>query len=666
MLLLLLLLGSALQAAPVLNAVEFPFAQFPRQYWERELVWMKNAGIRTVALDLSSPSEEADAMQILRTARKLELTAWVRIAPAAASLNAQLEPMRTTHGGPILYLNAEVPQPITRISALSPRAVAFTQGTLLWTDVEDTLRPEFHRGAVSFLGEELPSIGSLRRTALLLGYWQTGLSNLTAGRPVTPALGKLPEGVSARQFFTPDATGPSAVSVVNRAKLPYRGELRVYYPPAKRDISVPGVSVPPGESLWLPVNIPLAKGHFCKNCDALGNEDSLVYSTAELIGAEYENGILAMEFAAPSESEVIVHLSKEPSGPLLAAGKPRAFDWDEASGRARLPIPAGKAPTYRVRIGLALEPPEHSAFFEDAKILIIGQKTIIPTTYTSDAIASRSRIRGPVGLKFEAIPKGPLQIDYAVTVPPTELHGDQVDLALEADGVQMGHARLQLLRAASLRLRESVSRHFGTSVDLPVDPALVSTDQRAGREINIAVRNNFPEIKTFVLELSGDGLDFSPARSEISIAASSERDVSIRVFPAEGSSGLHEAVAKLSGAGSFELPILVAVIPRNGSIAYSAGGVHFLESAKVRAVFADESRQKWLEFTWKDSDRNILPESGIDLGPGKHTVTLKDAELTVLQDSPLPAERLKSGKPSGVTLQVQRPTPGKAVYSLSR
>jgi hypothetical protein len=672
-LLILYLLALAAKAAPVLNSVEFPFSQFPRQLWDRELVWMKNAGIRTIALEVRSPAEEQDLMTILRAVRKLEISAWVRLGPQAAPLSATIEPMLAAHGGPIAYLNSAVPQPVTRISVLSPTALATSRntlgtirGTLLWTEVESTLRPEFHRGAISFLGEELPSIGSLRRDALLVGYWQPGLDKLTVAKDVHPSEAKLPLGVSARQLLSPDSSGASVVSIINRSKLPFRGDLRVLYPPAKRSIALLGIEVPAAESLWLPINIPLAKGPFCKNCSALSNEDSIVYSTAELIDAEYENGILAMEFASPVAGEVIVHLSKEPSGPLLAAGKPRTFDWDASAGRARLPVPAGKAPSYRVRIGLALEPPDHSAFFEDAKILIIGQKNILPTTYTSEAIASRSRVRGPADLKFQPIPKGPLQIDYEVAVPPAELHGDHLELALEADGVQLGHARPQLLRPASLRVREAISRHFGSSAELPMSPALVSIDQRAGRDITVTVRNNFPEIKNFVLELSGDGLEFSPPRSEISIAASGERDVSIRVFSSVRSSGLCEAAAKLTGAGNFDLPILFAVIPRGETISYSADGVHILESAKVRAVFADEHEQKWFEFTWKESDRNVLPDTGIDLGPSARKVTLKDEELTIDQESPLPPEKLKAGKRADITLQIQHPTPGKTVYSLSR
>lgn len=670
---LLLLFAIRLQAAPVLQSVEFPFATYPREYWDRELVWMKNIGIQNVALQVSNASEEPDVLALLRTMRKLGLTAWVRLQPGASGMEKTLDPFTKLHGGPISYFGSAAPQPVTRLSALSAASLAMsrsalesTGGTLLWTDVEETLTPDYKRGAISFSGEESPTTAALRRDALLVAYWQEGLAAMTDSHDAKAVSGPLPEGVSARQVTGPGGAGPSAVNVTNTSKLPFRGELRVLYPPAKRNIALPAVEVPAGESLWLPVNIPLAKGPFCKNCDALGNEDSIVYATAELTGAEYENGILALEFSAPKPGEILLHLSKEPSGPLVAGGKPESFDWDASSGRVRLQIPAGRGPGARVRVGLALEPPESSAFFDGPKVLIIGQTNTVSTNYSSEAIAGRSRLRAPANLKYEAIPKGPLQIDYAIAVPPDALHGDHLELALEADGVQMGHVRLQLLRAASLRVREAVNRHFGTAAELPIFPALVSMDQRAGRNISVTIRNNFPEIKNYVLELSGDGLDFSPSLAEISIGASSERDVTVRVFPRGEMSGVRSGLAKLSGAGSFELPVQFSVVPRGETVSYSAGGVYVVESAKIRAVFADSTLRKWLEFTWKDSERNVLPENGIDFGPGQRQVTLKDTEMAVEQQSPLPVEKLKAGKKSDLTLQIQHPQPNRTLYMLSR
>ena len=46
----LLLLFSAVAFAGITEAVEFPYAQFPRQLWERELAWLKNSGIHTLSI----------------------------------------------------------------------------------------------------------------------------------------------------------------------------------------------------------------------------------------------------------------------------------------------------------------------------------------------------------------------------------------------------------------------------------------------------------------------------------------------------------------------------------------------------------------------------------------------------------------------------------------
>jgi hypothetical protein len=656
--------ASAAENPAVFQCIEFPYYAFPPQLWERELVWMKNVGIRSVGFTVPAVWKEDDLLTVLRALRKLEMNAWVRAARPSPELHAFIEPHMQSHGGPVMYWGEQAaPRPVTRLSALSEKVLALSRealatphGTLIWTDVEDTVAPDFHRGALSLAGDERISLGPLRRDAALLGYWANGMGALTQQREIRPAEGKLPEGVTARQLIG----GASAVNIVNRTAVAYRGELRVFYPPLKRTIALPAINVPARDSLWLPVNIPLAKGPFCKNCDALGNSDSLVYATAELTAIEYENGILAMEFNAPVKGEVVLHLAKEPSGPLLAAGKPSEFDWDDSTGRARLPIPAGRGTSSRVRIGLALDPPESSAFFGDTKVLIVGDTNRVTTTYSSPEVAARSRLRLPDWLKATPHEVSPLEIAYDIAVPAGVLHGDHVELALEADGVQMGHARLQLLRPASLRIREAVNRHFGTASDLPLTPPVVPVDEKAGREINVTIRNNYPEIRTYVLELSGEGLEFLPARTEIAIGPSTERDVSVRVFT-QGA-GMHGAAMHLTGATKLDVPVNFVAIPRGGAVAYTAGAEYVLESQKARAVFSSEKAERWLEFVWKDSERDVLPESGIALGPGA-TFALKDAALTIEQASPIP---LAPGKQGDVVIQVQRLAPGRAVYTLSR
>ena len=131
--------------------------------------------------------------------------------------------------------------------------------------------------------------------------------------------------------------------------------------------------MPPGESLWLPLNVSLGPDGLAASAPTFPRRRRIVYATEELLSVEFENGILAMEFAAPEEGEVVLQLAREPVGPFLAAGKPTKFDWDDKALRARLRIPANPAPGNHVRIGIAMEAPETAAFFNEARRLLIGQ-----------------------------------------------------------------------------------------------------------------------------------------------------------------------------------------------------------------------------------------------------------------------------------------------------
>jgi hypothetical protein len=133
----------------------------------------------------------------------------------------------------------------------------------------------------------------------------------------------------------------------------------------------------------------------------------------------------------------------------------------------------------------------------------------------------------------------------------------------------------------------------------------------------------------------------------------------------------------------------VVLVPRTGTVVWSAdldgdGSPEWiLESAKVRAVFSTQYGGRWMEFTWKDTDVNFLPEAGLFAQAGpvdvrqngdalefsgkgwKRTVTLNGATLTVEQSTELPPDSLSPEKQGNLTLTVERPAPGRAVYGLN-
>jgi hypothetical protein len=459
-------------------------------------------------------------------------------------------------------------------------------------------------------------------------------------------------------------------------------------------LAIPTVSVPPGESLWLPLSVSIGRGGLCKECSNFSEVERIVYATAELTAVEFENGILAMEFAAPEPGEVVLQLLREPEGPFLAAGKPTEFTWDEKTMRVRLPIPASKEAGNRVRIGLAIEAPETSAFFGDASLgdvrrLIIGQKNIVPTTYSSPEVAARSRLRLPEG--FTAIPtvKSPNEVEYAVDVPAEALHGDWANLAIEADGMPLGRARLQLFRPASIRMSEAIRLHFGQPTELAVEPPTAPIDPKAGRNLEIVIRNNSPEIQTYQLEAYGEGLEFFPARTEISVGAVMERPLNLRVFAGtDDRAGVRDWRLRVRGGANLDLPMRAVLTPRGATVVWSADldGDGYpewvLESQKVRAVFSTQDGGRWMEFTWKDSGVNFLPDPGALAGGGpvairavgdalefsgkgwKRVARLAENALTIEQNTTLPADRLAPERRGNISFSITRVSSSQVTYKL--
>jgi hypothetical protein len=287
-----------------------------------------------------------------------------------------------------------------------------------------------------------------------------------------------------------------------------------------------------------------------------------------------------------------------------------------------------------------------------------------------------------------------MEIDYQVRVPSTVLHGEWADLALEADGVLLSRARLQVLRPASLRVREAMSLHFGPGAELPVSPPLVPLDAAAGRNLTVTIRNNFPEIRNYVLEAQGEGFQFFPPRSEITIGASMERDIDVRVFANDKTAGLRPWRLHLSGSAEVDVPLRFVVIPRNEAVAYSAdldgdGSPEWiLENQRVRAVFTAQDGGRWLEFVWKDSALNVIQEDGAMAGRGPVEIAMQNdhgearlvmrtkdwqrvvqlaggrPELVFQQSIALPADATRTEKHNEVLFHVTRESAERAVYSL--
>jgi len=315
---------------------------------------------------------------------------------------------------------------------------------------------------------------------------------------------------------------------------------------------------------------------------------------------------------------VVLQLSREPSGPMLAAGHLAVFDWDPKTQRARLPIPAGNAKTGRVRVALAVDAPPATALFDSASVLLIGEANRLTARFSPAAVAARSRLRTASDLTVSSDGAGaeadkdadkdqPAIVAYQVGVPATAIAGDIAQLAIEADGAQLSHANFRILPPAAITFEDSVAVRVAPDSSMPLWPATIPVNQRSGREIVVSLRNNAPEIRTFDLALSVPGLDFSPEKLTVSVGASVARDVTFRVFSSSAETGMHEGEIRLSGAATMTEPVRIVVLPPTGTVAWSAEGFSILEDVKSRSSYLGD---RWLEMIDKATGADSQPAGG--------------------------------------------------------
>ena len=178
---------------------------------------------------------------------------------------------------------------------------------------------------------------------------------------------------------------------------------------------------------------------------------------------------------------------------------------------------------------------------------------------------------------------------------------------IEADGAQLRHAQARLLLSASFSFEDAVSVRVAANSFVLLVPSTIPVSQRSGREIVVTLRNNAPEIRTFDVEFSVPGLDFSPKKLSVSVGASVARDVSFRIFSSSAAPGVHEGGIRLSGAATLTEPVRFVVLPPTGTVAWSAEGFSILENTKTRASFL---AGQWLELIDKDSGADSQPAGG--------------------------------------------------------
>ena len=314
---------------------------------------------------------------------------------------------------------------------------------------------------------------------------------------------KLPDGVRLTELVSAPA---SAVSVLNRGKTAFHDDLLVRDPVTRRPLVIPAVSVPAGDSLWLPLErLARARTVCAANAPIFPPPSASSTPPPNSSPSSSKTAFSPWSSPRPSRREVVLQLAREPVGPYLAAGKPTKFDWDEKTLRAHLTIPAGKAAGQsRARrtghrsagdFGVLQRraPPHRSA-------RRIWSRRSTPRRRSPAARGCACRRASPRSPSS----KSPNEIDYTIGVP-----ADAAAWGFRAAGARSRWraARPRTRAAFPAGLHPADSRRCRyTSARSRVWPSSrprLRSKPGAGRNLEIVIRNNSPQIQTYRLEAKG-------------------------------------------------------------------------------------------------------------------------------------------------------------------
>lgn len=641
--------GSASDKPGFIYSASFPHRDIPKDLWPARLVTLKSMGFNAVQVSAAEGEDAREVIEILRLARQLGLRVWW----GGSALPPELQPFAVSRGGPVLE---ELPgKSADWRGAAGARALLEMRESLAGgvralncAAVLEGRTPDERQAAVSIAGDLRPQAAVLSRNGKLVVGMGPLLGTLrpvkqAALRLVTPPPQKPPSWLRLTLLASPERRGPAFISALNYSdSQSVSGALAAVDPRNGRPMTIRGLRLPPRQALLMPLNVALAAPEVCATCARFAPDERIVYATAELVSAAYENGVLGLEFVAPAEGELELELAREPRGPLVTGAHLRNLNWDEKTRRLLVAIPAGEAPDFRSRVGLAIELPETSAFLKAPRRFIIGSSAKITASFSSAELAGRSRLLAPAGWRVKQEPGGTNEIEYTVDVPADAIAGDTAKFAIEMDGHIAHSAAAPVVPFCELRVEPEEALHPRRDVRFAIRPHLATVMLPGSRTYHMYLRNNYDEIRTFEMAVAGEGLRLSPSRQEVSVGASLEREIPLEAALIDPRPGVYRwRVSVRQGHHQLEMPLALAAIAPEQALAYEYDFDRdgfpelVLENQNVRVVFSPRNGGRAAEFFLKKQRVNVFaapgaldakaPFEGRIVGPGR--IELRSGEL---------------------------------------
>ncbi len=455
-----------------------------------------------------------------------------------------------------------------------------------------------------YVTELVADWGSLpfeKRAATRLGYGFVGVTNLSA------------EEARAAEIVLTD---------------PRASDLASLSP--DRYLRLPRLTLPPRESLMLPIRLPLVNP-FWEMAPGLEASDEVYYATSELTGVSYDGTTLQLEFTAPADGEVALRLKEQPQTATLD-GEPAPIQADAEHQLIRVKIPRGQGPHFVRRLELVYSRQGPRITIDPREPWIAGEPRAVRVSLENPGATP---LEGVLSFTAEEIDK-PYNPPLQVHIPPRSSREFSFPVEIPSDAVESQPVEIvasfqeqNSTTTWAWRSHATVHRPF-TSVVTPfltfplredqaipiVHPILASLDLPGEATFQVRVKNWRDHEQVVTVETEGANLGINPSSSHFVLAGNAEETLNLRVAPSGGSAVYRFDIRLHAGSYRVKEDVVLVAIRPGEAVAYlvdfDRDGFDdvILENQKLRCFISPHAGGRAFAYVLKDSNTNAFNSVG--------------------------------------------------------
>ena len=353
-------------------------------------------------------------------------------------------------------------------------------------------------------------------------------------------------------------------------------------PAPDHSIRLPRLSMPPRESLMLPVRVPLANPCW-QLAPGIEPADEVFYATAELSHVGYDGAALKLEFTAPADAEVALRLSRRP-GHATLDGQPATIQEDAERHLYVVQIGHGPAPHFLRTLELAYPHEGLRLTIDPREPWIAGEtRTVSVRVENPSPAAFEGKLEFVAGSlhrgenpsrQVEAPGQSSREFTFPMEIPADVTPQQPVALTAKlretnSPTTWAWYSQVTAHRPFDFSVAPVITFPLREDLAVPIEhPTLASLELPGEAVFQVRVKNWQDHEQVVSVATTGANLALTPARAQLVLPAQAEKIVELHATPS-GGSGIYPFTIDLqSGDYKGSEGVVVAAWRKGEAIAY--------------------------------------------------------------------------------------------------